>query len=255
MMPSRPTRQTLRVRGFLRGPTGALGIMVVLAVLMLPATAQAAAPTASLRAPYYGTWSTTTGGGFSGCGTGYVRQPAMNFSLVTGVGHLSERSYASDRGCTILPAYSTANGSASVQFVGASFTTTAGAHTIVTFWSVAWQAQVSAVSNGTLSPPAACAEFFLSSYVEDQSGRTYTQSNPWSPGAVCLNLGNLTVSGFDHVAIYTNATLAANTVYYVVADLQTFTGVFISALGTSAMAWFNVGSGGHYAKLVAVQIR
>ena len=190
-----------------------------------------------------------------GCGKGSVTEPALSFDPTTGIGDIAQTSRASDRGCPSGPAYETANGSSNVLFIGANFTTTAGHHRVVSHWIIDWRMRVSEIANGSPSPPAACVVFSLSTYLMGLHGRTFGQgSNAWDPGALCTNLGNLTVSAVSHVALVTNATLLAGHTYFLVANMSVFTGVYISAMGTSATASFNAGTSGHFARLVSVQV-
>ena len=226
----------------------------LLSLVALSGTAQATTPNVTLRASYSGTWTSGVSGGPAGCGSGSVTQPVMSFNLTSGVALFSQHSSASDHGCTAFPAYTTANASSFVKFVGSPFSLSKGNHTVATLWTVSWAAHVTNLTRDALNPPAACEVFSLSSYLEDSAGHVQSQNSPWSPGALCDNLGNVSASGVARFTIDTNVSLTALTHFQVVVELDIFTGAYISSLGNSASASFDVGTKGHYAKLDAVVI-
>ena len=111
----------------------ASGVSIVLVALLAGSgDVRATTPNTALRSPYSGTWTSGVSGGFTGSGKRSVTQPESTFNLTTGVAIFSQRSSASDQGCTTRPACSTADASSFIRFVSNSSIPSKGNHTVTT---------------------------------------------------------------------------------------------------------------------------
>jgi hypothetical protein len=206
--------------------------------------------------PYGGTWSSSISGGLAGCGTGSIHDRVRSFNLTDGTFKLRQRSFGSNRGCPSLPAYSTVNGSTLVEFVAPTTYLKHGTHELISHWSLNWTLSVNETIRSTPNPPSAYAELSLATYLRSANGTNYSSFyGQWGSGAVCLNLGNASSSGHARFALLTNVTVPTSGRYAFVADLYAITGVFIDGFGNTASATADIGTSGHYAKLLSTQIR
>jgi hypothetical protein len=230
-------------------------VVAVTILANLPLVQAGPNPVAAVGPPYGGVWSTSIVGGLAGCGTGSIHDRVRSFNLSDGAFELRQRSFGSNHGCASLPAYTTVNGSTLVEFVASAIYLKHGTHELVSHWSVSWTESASATIRFAGNPPAACAEISLATYLRSVNGTNYSSFyDEWGSGAVCLSSGNASSSDHARFALFTNVTVPTNGRYSFVADLYAETGVFIDGFGNTASATCNIGTGGHYAKLLSIKM-